>query len=130
MKFHHIGIAVKNIHTSISHYKNSLGWEIHSEIISDPIQRVKIQFMRDENNILFELIEPFDKTSPIYSLLKKRISLYHFCYEVNDIITKIEELTKNDFLLITGPVEAVALNGKRIAFLINHDNLTIELVEK
>jgi len=130
MKLHHIGIAVKSIKVSISHYVGSLGWKIKSKLIYDPIQHVNIVFMGDENNVLYELIEPIDNTSPIYNLLKKRISLYHFCYEVNDIITKIEELTKNDFLLITGPVEAVAFNGKRIAFLINHDNLTIELVEK
>lgn len=129
MKIHHLGIAVKDIKTSSLQYKKSLGWEMRTAIIFDPIQNVNIIFMGDENEILYELIEPVDETSPVYNLLKRRVSLYHFCYEVLDIEAKIEELLRNGFLKISGPLPAVAFGGKKVAFLINQDNLTIELVE-
>lgn len=130
MKIHHLGIAVKNIEYSVAFYEDSLGWKLVTPQYIDPIQKVKVCFMGDENDILYELIEPIGDDSPVKSLLEKRISLYHFCYKVNDIFKTIEDLTKKGFILITGPVQAVAFNGKKIAFLFNSDNLTIELVEE
>lgn len=130
MKLNHLGIAVKDIKSAVHHFEDSLGWWKKSEIIYDPIQDVRVLFMGDDNNILYELIEPASKDSPIIKLLDKKISLYHFCYEVDDIETTIKELSKKNFILISGPVEAVAFRGKRIAFMFNSENLTIELVEK
>jgi methylmalonyl-CoA/ethylmalonyl-CoA epimerase len=129
MKIHRLGIAVSNLNWSLNHYKKSLGWTNKSNIVFDPIQNVNIIFMGDENGVLYELIEPVDETSPVFNLLKRRTSLYHFCYEVKDIDAKIKKLSGNGFFLISGPVPAVAFNGRRVAFLINQDNLTIELVE-
>jgi methylmalonyl-CoA/ethylmalonyl-CoA epimerase len=129
MKIHHLGVAVKSLNKSISHYTESLGWRCITEIIFDPIQNVNIVFMGDENEVLYELIEPVDETSPVFNLLKRRTSLYHFCYEVPDIEAKIKDMSGNGFFLISGPVPAVAFNGRKVAFLINQDNLTIELVE-
>ena len=130
MKLNHLGIAVRDINISATKYKENLGWEYRSEVFFDPIQNVNILFMGDENDILYELIEPVDENSPVSRLLNKRISLYHFCYEVDDIDSKIKELVNKKYVLISGPSKSVAFNGKRIAFLFNHDNLTIELVEK
>lgn len=130
MKLHHLGIAVKNINKSVLNYTESFYWEKRTGLIYDPIQHVNIIFMGDENSILYELIEPVDDSSPISNLLKKRISLYHFCYEVLDIGSAIKDLSNNGFLLISGPSKAVAFDGRQIAFLINQDNLTIELLEK
>jgi Glyoxalase/Bleomycin resistance protein/Dioxygenase superfamily len=130
MKLHHLGISVKSINNSVKHYQNSLNWHQISSIIYDPVQDVNITFMSDGNNILYELIEPSSVNSPISGLLKKRISLYHVCYEVGRIQDKINELEKKGFLKILGPVAAVAFDGRKVAFLINSDNLTIELLEK
>ena len=130
MKLHHLGIAVKDVKSSSLNYSKNLGWQKKSEIIFDPVQNVKVLFMGDENNTLYELIEPVDKNSPVSRLLEKRISLYHFCYEVDDIEFTIKDLLRKKFVLISGPVRAAAFNGKQIAFLFNSDNLTIELVEK
>lgn len=130
MKLHHLGIAVKSIYKSINHYQEAFNWSTSTQIVFDPIQDVNIIFMSDENHNLYELIEPASVSSPISGLLKKRISLYHVCYEVEAIQDKINELEKKGFLKITGPVAAVAFNGRKVAFLINSDNLTIELLEK
>lgn len=130
MKINHLGIAVKNVNISANRYIESLGWEKYSNVIHDPLQKVNILFMIDDNNNVFELLEPACEDSPLNQLLKKRTSLYHFCYEVNNIEVKVEELIKKGFMLITGPVEAVAFGGKQIAFLINWDNLIIELLEQ
>jgi len=129
MKINHLGIAVRNIDISAKRYRDSLGWKKDSDKVTDPIQKVHVLFMRDDMGNRYELLESAGNDSPINTILQKRNSLYHFCYEVNDINIKIKELTEKGFLLISGPAEAVAFNGKLIAFLINWDNLIIELVE-
>lgn len=130
MKINHLGIAVSNINLSVKLYKESLGWEKETDIIDDPIQKVKILFMKDDCGNRYELLEPIGNDSPINKFIDRRISLYHFCYEVKDIESKIEELTQKKFILISGPTEAVAFDNRLIAFLINQDNLIIELVEQ
>lgn len=129
MKINHLGIAVKDIEASVSLYEKSLGWKKVTELIHDPIQKVNILFMIDDHGNKYELLEPVSDDSPIKKLIERRISLYHFCYEVQDIKGKIKELTENGFFLISGPVEAIAFDNNLIAFLINRDNLIIELVE-
>ncbi len=130
MKLDHLGIAVKDIHEASRFYSNSLGWKESSVIFLDPIQKVNVLFMADENGFVYELLEPVGKDSPVSSFLEKRISLYHFCYEVENLEKKLKELIKNGFYLISGPTKAIAFEGRNIAFLINRDNLIIELVEQ
>ena len=129
MKMSHLGIAVKSIETSVVMYKESLGWKEITKLTYDPVQKVNILFMIDNHENKFELLEPVGNDSPIDKMLERRIGLYHICYEVQDIDMEIKELTKTGFLLISGPVVAVAFDGRMIAFLINRDNLIIELLE-
>jgi len=130
MKMSHLGIAVKSIESSVVMYKESLGWKEITELTYDSVQKVNILFMGDRHGSKFELLEPSSSDSPISKILDRRIGLYHICYEVQDINLKIQELTKTGFYLISGPVEAVAFDKRLIAFLINRDNLIIELVEQ
>jgi len=130
MKINHIGIVVKDIDQSIEYYKQTLSWNLISKKIYDPIQKVFIAFLKDkENGILYELIEPDNLDSPVANLISKRISLYHICYEVNDINKSIESLKQGGFILISQPEKAIAFNMKLVAFLMSKDNLIIELVE-
>ena len=130
MKIKHLGIAVKSIESSVVMYKESLGWNEITKLIYDPVQKVNILFMIDDHGNKFELIEPVGDDSPIKNMIDKRICLYHICYEVQDINSKINELTKNGYFLISKPVKAIAFDNNLIAFLINRDNLIIELVEQ
>jgi len=130
MKINHLGIAVKNIESSVVLYKESLGWKETTKLIYDPVQKVNVLFMSDSHGSKFELLEPVGDDSPISKMLTRRIGLYHICYEVQDIKSKIKELTKKGFFLISDPVEAVAFDGRVISFLINSDNLIIELLEQ
>ena len=130
MKINHLGIVVKSIESSVVMYKKSLGWKEISNLTYDPVQKVNILLMGDCHGSSFELLEPVGNNSPIGKMLDRRIGLYHICYEVGDIKLKIKELTKTGFFLISGPVEAIAFDNKMIAFLINSDNLIIELLEQ
>ncbi|HDL01309.1 MAG TPA: lactoylglutathione lyase [candidate division Zixibacteria bacterium] len=130
MKFDHLGIAVKNLRSASRFYSDSLGWKESSKIVFDPTQQVNVLFMTDKNGSVFELLEPNGENSPVSRFLEKRVSLYHLCYNVENLKENLNDLTQKGFYLISGPDPAVAFDNRQIAFLINRDNLIIELVEQ
>ena len=129
MELHHYGFATKSLEQSLKGYQ-SLGYQKISEIITDPIQHVKLQFLELPGFPLIELVEPLSSKSPVSKILDKNGSiLYHSCYEVNDIYLKIKELRKQGFLIVVKPVEAVAFK-RLIAFLYNPATGLIELLQR
>jgi len=131
MKFHHIGLAVKDLSMSAKHFRNLLGMVRISEVIFDPIQKVNVVFMAQQGTGLkHELIEPVGPDSPAYQWLKRGTSLYHLCYEVKYIENTIEKMKREGCLLIGKPVSANAFQGKRAAFVMTPENLILELVEE
>lgn len=131
MKVNHIGIVVKNIEKSIEYYKTYFGFKPVDTIYVDPIQKVRIAFVRPSNqNLKFELLEPLTEDSPIMNALKKGGGLNHICFEVQDIKHTIQLLRDKGSKLISGPTPAVAFGNKNIAFLYTKQREIIELVEK
>jgi len=130
-KFHHTGLVVKNIKQSKEYYSKSLKWQIISDIIYDPIQKVNVLFLRDplKSDVLYELIEPIENDSPSKDWLKKGNSMHHFCYEVTNIDKAIKEIESSGGYLISQPEPAVAFNKRKIAFILTPQKLIIELLE-
>lgn len=127
--FHHIGYAVQDINTTGEYYINA-GWTM-SEIQTDNIQNTKIAFLRKEGFPLIELVSPIDEKSPIVNTLNKMgVTPYHICYEVLDIDSAILELRKLKYIPLFKPVEAVALDNRRICYLFNQSVGLIELLNK
>jgi len=129
MEFHHVGVAVHSIDETAKWYAG-LGYH-RTETVEDPIQNVRIAFLKREDSPLLELVQPVDKTSPVYNILKKAgVSAYHFCYETDDLQKTVEDLEKQDFRLLVEPVQAIAFNNRKISFLYHIEIGLIELVEK
>ncbi|MCL1947573.1 MAG: lactoylglutathione lyase, partial [Chitinivibrionia bacterium] len=61
---------------------------------------------------------------------KSGVSPYHICYETENIENAINELKKKKYLLLARPVNAVALNDRKICFLYNKEVGLIELTER
>ncbi len=128
-QFHHIGYAVKSIDKTARYYTAS-GWQM-GEVFTDTIQNTYITFLRREGFPLIELVAPVDDNSPICNTLKKvGNSTYHVCYSVPDIDIAISELRVQRYMPLFKPVEAVAINNKRICYLMHPDVGLIELVER
>jgi len=127
-QFHHIGVAVRNIQETAAIYIDA-GFCL-SQTVFDNLQNVNIAFLQREGHPMLELVEPLDKSSPVYNILKKAgVSAYHFCYQVSQIGQTIEELESRDFKLIVEPVNAIAFNNRKICFLYHLDAGLIELLE-
>lgn len=65
-------------------------------------------------------VSPLDDSSDVASI-KRKIgnSPYHICYEVNDIAEMIEELQKERFVLVHQPHNAIAINNRKVVFLMH-----------
>lgn len=127
-KFHHIGVAVKEIDASASMYEQ--GGYHRSPTVFDPIQNVNICWLTKEGMPTVELLAPVDEKSPVNKTLEKvGVSPYHCCYVVAKIEKASEELKKQRYIMVSKPVEAVAFCGSRVCFLFNKNVGLIELVE-
>lgn len=131
MKLHHYGFATKSIDKSLKEFEK-IGYTATSEKIIDPIQGVALLFIGNDMNHLIELVSPLDKNdSPVTKILQKNgASLYHICYEVEDLDVTIEDFKKKKFLLVLAPTPAVAFNNRRISFMYNTHLGLIEFLEK
>ena len=127
--FHHVGIATDCIEKTVLEYMN-LGYA-KSELFIDIIQNVNILFLKKGGSSLLELVEPREKSSPVYNIVKKNgVTPYHLCYEVLNIEECISSLKKRRYVPLSKPVQAIAFDNRRICFLYNKYLGLIELLEK
>lgn len=127
--FHHIGYAVNSIEKTSIYYTEE-GWTL-SEIYSDTIQNTRIAFLSKVFFPLIELVEPIDDKSPVVKTLDKMgVTPYHICYEVDDIDLAISKMKKKRFIPLFNPVNAIALNNRKICYLYNKQVGLIEIVNK
>lgn len=130
MQIHHFGFATKSIENSLAEFKK-LGYNPVSEKIVDPIQKVELLFINNSDHLI-ELIAPLKgEDNPVKKILDKSgSSLYHICYEVENIRDCINTLRAKGFIVILKPTPAIAFNNRNISFLYNSHTGIIELLEK
>lgn len=127
-KFHHIGIAVYDIDKTAQYYVE--GGYTRTDTVLDKIQHVNICFLTKEGMPVVELLAPADASSPVNKTLEKvGVTPYHCCYAVENMENAISRLKKKKFIPLIKPVEACAIEGKRVCFLYNKEVGLIELVE-
>ena len=127
---HHIGILVRDIERSAQSYVNRFGYQVHSDVIHDPVQTAYVQFFRgDGPGPLLELVAPDGPESKLSNALGKGGGLNHLCYFSETIEEDCRELRGQGMLVLQQPVQAEAFSGRRIAWLMGADGLPIELVE-
>ena len=128
-RYHHIGIAVNDIDVTAAVY-TAAGY-IMTETVFDPLQNVHICFLKKKGMPMLELLAPEDETSPVFKILQKNgVTPYHFCYEVDDLDGAIKRLRKMRYVVVSKPLPAVAIDGRRVCFLFNRVVGLIEIVEK
>ncbi len=129
MKLHHIGIVVKNIQKCLGELTNYLHFETISTVMPVGSQMVNICFLRIGQPFL-ELIEPTSSESPISEFAESGGGFHHLCFEVPNIHTELETLSKKGATILVHPVRG--FDGRLIAFVdLNTSNKfgLIELLE-
>lgn len=129
LKIHHIGYLVKKMEKA-KKLLQMLGYEIEKDIVYDEFRDVEICFLVMDGYRI-ELVSPRSNESDVGELqLKIGNSLYHICYEVDDLEDCIKQLKHESFIIWEKPKEAVALDNRRAAFLIQGQVGMIELLER
>lgn len=125
MKFHHIGIACKDLNIAKEWVKSthSIAEEIGPAV--DELQNASFIILRTEDGFVIELIAG----DQVATFVKKGIHLYHICYAVNDLDKTIDDLKEKGAIVISPPKPAKLFEDNRIAFL-NTPLGIIELIEE
>jgi len=122
MKFHHIGIATKDMDKSLDWITRQFNIKNISQRIYDKNQDAFLQ-MIETSDVKIELVS--GKT--VDRFIQKNITYYHICYEVEDIEKSIKSFEKS--ILISKPTPAILFDERMVAFLMTPIGI-VELLEK
>lgn len=129
MKIHHIGYLVKNIEKARDSFA-VLGFSVTQSLVYDPYREVDILFM-EKDGYTIELVTPKSDTSVVSKLIKTyKNAPYHLCYESDRFETDIVRLSASGFVQIDAPAPALALEDRRVCFLMGTQVGLIEILEK
>jgi methylmalonyl-CoA/ethylmalonyl-CoA epimerase len=112
MKFHHIGIACKDINEQLNLIKIIFPEAILKKPIYDPLQNASLSLII-MNDLTIELISG----EPVKNLVEKGMAGYHICFSVSDMKKTITQLINNGAIIVSNPKPAVLFKNKNVAFL-------------
>lgn len=114
-KIEHIGIAVKNLESANEVYSKLLGYE-HYKTEGVASEGVQTSFFKcGESKI--ELLEATSENSPIARFIdKKGEGIHHIAFAVDDIVSEIERLKGEGFIVLNDTPKKGADN-KLVTFL-------------
>ncbi|SHN33193.1 VOC family protein [Mucilaginibacter sp. OK098] len=113
MKFHHIGVACKNIDEEIVNISKIHTIVKQSPKVFDEQQNAELVLLTLADGTNIELISG----KQVETFLKKNITYYHICFEVDDINTEIERLVNENAFVISPPKPALLFQNRLVAFL-------------
>ncbi|MES2111798.1 MAG: VOC family protein [Bacteroidota bacterium] len=113
MKLHHIGIACKNIDDEIVNISKIHHVVSQSPKVFDEAQNAELVLLTLADGTNLELISG----RQVETFVKKNITYYHLCFEVDNINAEIERLVNEGAFLIAPPKPAALFNNRLVAFL-------------
>src|ERR1700680_795484 len=130
--FHHIGVVVASIQTSVQAFMDPLQAEWDGTIFYEPNQAVRVTFLRGKHaaNPLLELVEPAGENSPVIPFLKRGGGLHHLCYQIDHLEDQLALRRAHRGLVVSPPLPAVAFGGRRIAWVYTKNKLLLEYLER
>ena len=124
----HIGYITDNIVKTAESFL-LLGYKADA-VINDDTQCTRICFLTKPGATKIELVEPYEDNKTMLKMLKRGVTPYHTCYEVDDVNAAYEEMLDNDFTPLFKPVAAPAFNNRLICYFWKSDIGFIELVNR
>ena len=128
MVIDHIGIAVRDIDKAIAHWKNVFGYSQMTDPVINSRQKVKVVFLEKQDSLMIKLIEPLDKTSPVYKFAMKGGGVHHMCFKCEDMDIELQKLSELGLRILSDPQPGEAFENEDIAFVYAKQGLNIELI--
>lgn len=124
MKFHHVGIACENMDETENFVRSTHRVNSATERIYDPVQEATVCILNVEEGWNIELISG----KQVEGILKKKMTLYHTCYETNDMQASIKQFEEAGAWVLSEPKPALLFNNRHVCFLYTPIGI-IELLE-
>lgn len=117
-KIDHIGIAVRDIESSIHFHENVLGGKLIDRYISEAIGVESEVAILEVNGDRIELLAPTNNTtSPIARFIRQKgKGVHHIAYQVADLDDALEELKKQGIRTLEGTLR-INKHGRRLIYL-------------
>jgi methylmalonyl-CoA/ethylmalonyl-CoA epimerase len=129
MVIDHIGVVVSSLEEGMKQWQNLFGYARNSDVVTNVLQKVRVVFLSKPGSITVKLVEPVDRTSPVYDVARRGGGLHHLCFRCEDLKTQVSDLQASGMRMIVSPQPGEAFNGADIAFLLSKGNLNIELID-
>lgn len=113
LKFHHVGVACRNIREEIESISKIHTVTSVSEIVFDSEQKAELCILTTQEGIAIELISG----DQVANIIKKRITYYHLCFETDDIEIEIQRLYDLGGIILSAPKPAILFDNKKVAFI-------------
>jgi methylmalonyl-CoA/ethylmalonyl-CoA epimerase len=114
-KIEHIGIAVKNLEVASKIYEKLLGVKSYKTEVVESENVITEFFLSGENKI--ELLEASSEDSAIHRFIEKKgEGIHHIAFDVDDILSEMERLKGEGFVLLNDKPKLGADN-KLICFV-------------
>ena len=125
----HVGYLTGDISSTAKEFER-LGY-VAGDIVDDDTQRTKICFLSKPGEVRVELVQPYEDNKTMQKMLTKRgVTLYHMCYEVDDVDQEYDKLIQEDWTALFKPVAAPAFENRKICYFWNSEIGFIELVNR
>jgi len=121
MKFHHIGIATRNIGKTLDWVSEHFQILTVSDKVYDENQGAYLQ-MVETIDVKIELVSG----NIVEKFIQKNITYYHVCYEVKNLEESLK-IFKNS-IVISKPSPAILFDYRRVVFLLTPIGI-VELLE-
>jgi methylmalonyl-CoA/ethylmalonyl-CoA epimerase len=77
-----------------------------------------------------ELVEPAGPRSPIRKFAEAGGGIHHVCYEVDDLIARIDSAQQSGCVLVRVPLPAAAFGGRKIAWVKTGSGQLVEYLQR
>jgi len=116
MRFHHIGLIVRDVDRALMQYAGLFGASAVGEPVEDAACRARFGFVTVPGGPRIALVEPIEQGPEACPFLYAGASSY-ICFEVDDLALAIAEARAEGAVLIVEPAPAPALGQRRAAVL-------------
>lgn len=130
MQFDHIGLVVPDLASGEAYCRDVLGLSHFSVAVEDPLQRVWVQFVHDDQGLCYELVAPAGEESPVTQVLKSRRNVInHLAYRVASLPESAARLREQRHLPLGPSQPAIAFGGSHVQFFLSPLGHIVELIE-
>ena len=130
LRFHHLGLASNHLEQT-TRFLMGLHYEVGTQVY-DPLQNVRLCLCSHSSMPTVEVVAPAEGAGPLDSILATAgESVYHLCYETENLTSSLEALKKagQRVICVSPPKAAILFDEREVSFYMVRGFGLIEILE-